>query len=146
MIYKRKSNGMSCNTTEYNLSWLTKAQLLSQSELPVYYGIAGRCVKAIDFNIGVGDATEISEISELLNASPRTLQRRLRDYSTSFSEIRDEVRRYYAIRFLILSRMNVDELYPILNYSNPSTLTKALVRWIGLTPRELKIRYKSEFA
>lgn len=79
--------------------------------------------------IGLADAAEYFRISE------RTLQRRLAECGTSLADLRDDVRRELAARFLADTDLSASEIALRLGYSQPSAFTRSTVRWFGTTPR-----------
>jgi AraC-like DNA-binding protein len=83
-------------------------------------------------NINLADAAEYFRISE------RTLQRRLSECGTSLADIRDEVRRDLAGRFLVETDLSASEIALRLGYSQPSAFTRSTMRWFGTTPREYR--------
>ena len=69
---------------------------------------------------------------------PRTLQRHLREHSTSFEEIKDEVRREAAYRYLSQSSVTLTRVTALLGYSEPSVLSRSCQRWFASSPRQMR--------
>jgi len=82
-----------------------------------------------------GQATE-EGIAEALNVSLRSLQRRLRDEETSYSQLLDETRRELAMQYIRRSRMSINEITYLLGFSEPSNFSRAFKRWTGHSPTE----------
>lgn len=81
---------------------------------------------------------ELSRIAKQLHISPRTLQRRLRESGTSFSQLLDDLRRELSGRFLLDRKLAVSEVAFLLGYSEPSAFQRAFRRWQGRSPRQYR--------
>jgi len=68
--------------------------------------------------------------------SLRSLQRRLRDEETSYSQLLDETRRELAMQYIRRSRMSINEITYLLGFSEPSNFSRAFKRWTGHSPTE----------
>lgn len=66
-----------------------------------------------------------------LRTSSRTLQRRLAEEQTRFSEVLEEVRRDQAQRLLAQPALSVQEVAYLLGYSEPRAFHRAFRRWTG---------------
>ena len=73
-----------------------------------------------------------------LNMSPRTLHRRLREVGTSFSEVRDRCRLRLARQLLLASDARMHEIATAAGYRDPSSFSRAFLRWTGQTPRQFR--------
>lgn len=80
----------------------------------------------------------LDEVAELLNISPRTLQRRLNDESTSFQQLSDKFKKAQALDLLSLNTHSISEIAYMLGYAEPATFRRAFKRWTGKTPKETK--------
>jgi len=80
----------------------------------------------------------IDEIAVALRTSPRTLQRRLRDAGTTYSDVLDEFRLDLADRMLVDSDMRVSEIGYMLGYADLSSFDRAYRAWTGHTPAETR--------
>jgi AraC-like DNA-binding protein len=74
----------------------------------------------------------------------RTMQRRLRAEGTSFEAIKDQVRREVAVCHLREENMTMARLAELLGYAETSVLSRSISRWFSVTPRQLRIRLKSD--
>lgn len=83
-------------------------------------------------------------IAASLCLHPRTLQRRLRAERTSFEDIRDQIRREVAMRYLYRSDIPLKHVAEKLGYAEASVLTRSCSRWFSATPRELRLKHRSE--
>jgi AraC-like DNA-binding protein len=79
-----------------------------------------------------------AEIAARLSMHPRTLQRRLREEGTSFEEIKDDVRRDAAARYLSEGDIPLTRVAALLGYSESSVLTRSCKRWFSCSPREIR--------
>ena len=69
-----------------------------------------------------------------MHASPRTLKRRLAEENTTFSAIRDDVRRQRALLLLDDRRLSIGEVATRLGYTELPNFTRAFRKWTGVTP------------
>lgn len=72
--------------------------------------------------------------------TPRTLRRRLQEEGTTFSELRDEVRRMLATEFLAIGHLPVELIAERLGYANATSFINAFKRWYGVTPHVYRRR------
>jgi AraC-like DNA-binding protein len=70
-----------------------------------------------------------------LGMSARTLQRRLGEDGTSFSQVLDDLRRELSDELLRSRKLAVAEVAFLLGYSEPSAFQRAFRRWRGVSPR-----------
>ena len=82
--------------------------------------------------------SSLAGVAELLSVSPRTLQRRLTDEGTSFSAIRDEVRRDVAARLLATTEVPIYQIASALALDDVTTLSQYARRWWGITARDFR--------
>jgi AraC-like DNA-binding protein len=75
-------------------------------------------------------------ISKRLGLTPRSLQRRLQDQSTSLSALVDEARRDLANELLAKEGLLLCEIAYRLGFGGVSAFFRAFRRWTGSTPRE----------
>ena len=82
--------------------------------------------------IGHGDCS-IDTISEAIDMSARTLQRRLHRNGYKYNNLCGEIKLQIAIEYLNTGR-SVSETATLLNYSDVAHFTRAFKRWTGKTP------------
>lgn len=82
-----------------------------------------------------GNATQRT-IAGKMARSASTLQRHLRDDGTTFQELRDEVRREMAFRYLRSGELSLGEISFLLGFSDQSNFSRTFRRWTGLSPRK----------
>lgn len=80
----------------------------------------------------------IAELSRVGGISVRSLQRRLDEEKTSFSELLDDERRRAAIAALTARETMVGEAAAHAGYAKQSSLTRAMRRWTGYSPQGLR--------
>lgn len=73
-----------------------------------------------------------------LGMSARTMHRRLREESTSFAELLDDVRRDQALRLLKDRTRGLSDIAHAVGFSDQSALTRAFRRWTGMTPGQFR--------
>lgn len=87
-----------------------------------------------------GGYPAIDVAAQELGASVRTLQRRLREIGTDYSELVDDMRRDLARKYLDDEGLTLKEIAHLLGYSQPSAFNRAWRRWTGGTPQEYRHR------
>jgi AraC-like DNA-binding protein len=95
-------------------------------------------VRLLD-SLSSGEVEE-TEAARALNMSRRTLQRRLAEEGTSFTEVLDETRRQVALRYVGNSRMPLKEVCYLVGFSEPSNFTRAFRRWTGKAPSDYRVQ------
>jgi AraC-like DNA-binding protein len=93
-------------------------------------GVASRVRAAL---LASGD-TDLTDLARQLRLSPRTLKRRLAEHGTTFSTIRDDVRRHRALLLLDNRTLSISEIAAKLGYSELPNFTRAFRKWTGKTP------------
>lgn len=77
-------------------------------------------------------------IAEMLAMHPRTLQRRLAAERCCFEDLREDVRKEAALRYLCETRVPLSQLSSLLGLSEQSALTRSCRRWFGTTPSRMR--------
>jgi AraC-like DNA-binding protein len=95
--------------------------------------------QAIEALLGTGTCTH-REVAKALYMHPRTLQRRLKEEGTSFEEIKDEVRRDFAERYLSHPDVPLTQVTSLLDYSEQSAFGRSCRRWFHTSPRDFRNR------
>jgi len=83
-------------------------------------------------------STNLGAVSDILQISPKKLQRLLSEEQTSFSAILDETRKSLAVRYLLEMDMTLSQIARLLDYSSQETFIQAFHRWFDQTPAEFK--------
>lgn len=76
----------------------------------------------------------IAAVAEAVGGSVRTLQRRLSDIDTTFSEVVEEAKMKSANRMVGRSDYTLNEIAHELGYSDQAHFTRAFRRWTGVSP------------
>jgi AraC-like DNA-binding protein len=88
---------------------------------------------------GLGSApVDIAAIARLLQTHPRTLQRRLSAEGAGFEQILDSVRRNAAHRLITGTDIPFTQVTAMIGLTEQSALTRAVRRWFGTSPRDLR--------
>jgi len=77
-------------------------------------------------------------IANLVDMSPRTLQRRLDQTSSSYLSILNQARFIQAQTLLKASNLPLLDISLMLGYQNASSFTRAFRRWSGVTPKAFR--------
>ncbi|HET8871317.1 MAG TPA: AraC family transcriptional regulator, partial [Aquabacterium sp.] len=77
-----------------------------------------------------------TQLAERLHVSTRTLQRRLQEQGTRFSDVLDQVRRELAMSYLAQSHYTINEVAFLLGFADNSNFTRAFKRWTGMSPTQ----------
>jgi AraC-like DNA-binding protein len=83
------------------------------------------------------------QVASALYMHPRSMQRRLQEEGTTFEEIKDEVRRDLAERYLSQRDLPLTQITALLDYSEQSALGRSCRRWFHTSPRDLRSRLSS---
>ena len=81
---------------------------------------------------------KLNQIAQLLDLSPKKLQRLLKEEDTHYSDILDTVRKNTAKRLLFESDISITHLANLLDYSSNEAFNIACKRWFGLSPRQYR--------
>jgi len=76
----------------------------------------------------------LSDASQALNVTPRTLIRRLDAECTSFQGIKDGLRRDIAIRDLSHGKKSIEEISQDIGFASAANFHRAFKRWTSVTP------------
>jgi AraC-like DNA-binding protein len=93
--------------------------------------------QAIETLLGTGTCNH-RQVANALYMHPRSMQRRLQDEQTTFEEIKDEVRRDLAERYLSQPNVPLTQVTALLDYSEQSAFGRSCRRWFHATPREFR--------
>ncbi|WP_175942489.1 AraC family transcriptional regulator [Caballeronia sp. BCC1704] len=99
-------------------------------------GVAGEVYQILMSTPGVFPGMEAT--AEQMHMTTRTLRRRLQAEGTSFLAIVDDVRRSLALEYLKTTKMNTDDVAMLLGFSDTANFRRALKRWTGKGPGELR--------
>lgn len=83
------------------------------------------------------ESLTIQKVAKQMAISVRTLQNRLEEEGTVFSELLKEIREKLARKYL-KEGYTVEQITYMLGFSEPSAFRKAFKKWSGVTPREFR--------
>ncbi|ROO87851.1 AraC family transcriptional regulator [Actinocorallia herbida] len=81
---------------------------------------------------------QLAEVARHLNFTEQTLRRRLREESTSYREIKENIRRDIAVQRLINSSMPVQQIGELVGYAEARAFTRAFRQWTGSSPSQYR--------
>lgn len=87
----------------------------------------------ISRNLGIV-STQLEDVANHFNMTPRTLQRKLKQEDSSFVTLRDKCRHARALRDLSDPGVEIDALAESLGFSDTSNFYHAFKRWQGVSP------------
>ncbi|MDX2092079.1 MAG: AraC family transcriptional regulator ligand-binding domain-containing protein [Kofleriaceae bacterium] len=82
----------------------------------------------------------VGELARELHMSERTLKRKLADLGTTYSAIRDDLRRQRALLLLENRELSIGEIAGKVGYSELPNFTRAFRKWTGMTPAAYRER------
>ena len=88
--------------------------------------------------------TSLKEMADLLHVSPSTLQRRLREFDTTFKDIKLEERLISAKQLLFNGEFSLEQISEQLGFSDASSFTKSFKTFSGHTPAAYRKKYSTE--
>ncbi|MFE4638542.1 helix-turn-helix domain-containing protein [Streptomyces sp. NPDC056773] len=83
-------------------------------------------------------APSLSAVAQRMTISARTLQRRLEEHGTTWSEEVETVRRDRITRLLHDTDLGIDSIAVRSGYADARALRRAVKRWYGTTPAALR--------
>jgi AraC-like DNA-binding protein len=87
----------------------------------------------------VSDGSACLELAaDLVDTSPRTLQRRLSEIGTSFASVLAQARYQVAAHLLADPKRQIIDVAYAAGYSDPSNFSRAFRRIAGLSPTEYR--------
>lgn len=80
----------------------------------------------------------LERVGERMGMSARSLRYHLKMAGVSFHDIRNEIRKTFATRYLTETRMPLHKIAEVLGYSDQASFTKAYRGWTGVTPGDTR--------
>ncbi|MDJ0852981.1 MAG: AraC family transcriptional regulator [Myxococcota bacterium] len=119
---------------------LLETEASEQLALAAARDVAGRAAEAARRELRAGGDPAPESVARTLGLSVRTLQRRLREESTSFRAVRDAVRCELAEAWLADASLSISQVAERLGFSDVASFDKAFKRWTGEVPRAFRRR------
>ncbi|HEY0669807.1 MAG TPA: AraC family transcriptional regulator ligand-binding domain-containing protein [Sphingobacteriaceae bacterium] len=76
----------------------------------------------------------LEQVASNFNMSGRTIQRRLKEESTSYQQVADDVRKTIAINYLQSGSYPLKQISFLMGYNELSAFSRSFKRWTGKTP------------
>ena len=116
----------------------TEADLHAQSKiqskgLPLSERVRATMLEAFS----VTDPT-IAHVCGRLRLSRSTLMRRLANEGVTFQSLLDETRKELAIRYLVKSDLNNQQIAHLVGYRDPTAFQRAFRKWTSMTPQAFR--------
>ncbi len=89
-------------------------------------------------------ALSIKELSSEMAMSVRSLQLKLREEGTTYTQIVENIRKELAQSYLKESIHSVSDIACLLGFSEPSVFHRVFKKWMGITPRQYRLKYSSK--
>jgi AraC-like DNA-binding protein len=131
LVFPASSLEIPLLTADAVATQLAREQCERELAVLVDAGLPGRVRAALTAR---SDTPALTVIARELRMSPRTLKRKLADHGTTFSQIRDDMRRQRALLLLDNRALSVGEIAAKLGYSELPNFTRAFRKWTGVTP------------
>ena len=80
----------------------------------------------------------IAHVCSRLKLGRSTLLRRLGEEGVTFQSLLDETRKELAIRYLVKSELNNQQIAHLVGYRDPNAFQRAFRKWTGKTPHALR--------
>jgi AraC-like DNA-binding protein len=95
---------------------------------------------SIEKRLAGGSTPSAEDVADTLHMSTRTLQRRLDDEGTRFTDVLDAVRQRVARDLLLDRALSLAEIAYRIGFSDLATFSRAFKRWSGLPPGAFRRR------
>lgn len=111
-----------------------KAQAMIQSKgVPLSDRVRATMVEAFSIT-----EPTIAHVCSRLKLGRSTLLRRLGEEGVTFQSLLDETRKELAIRYLVKSELNNQQIAHLVGYRDPNAFQRAFRKWTGKTPHALR--------
>jgi len=107
-------------------------------KIPALASLPSRVSQLVLRDLAAGTRPDLAAICDEVKMTPRQLQRKLGESSTSFSALLDEARKSLAPRWLDDPVTNVEQVGFRLGYAEPTAFIRAFKKWYGMTPGQYR--------
>ena len=115
-------------------------QLILIERRPASTSAAIKSLISIDLSRGL---PSFASMAAQLHMSESSLRRRLQGESTSYQQLKDEVRCQVAIDKLLNEDARIADLSDYLGFTEPSSFVRSFKNWTGETPRSYREKVKA---
>lgn len=122
--------------TEPVISMLSHLTSMHSVQLPEV-GIIQRTLWVMELLLPITEPTKCV-VSQILNMSVSTLDRRLSNEKTTFKFILLQLKKELAVEYLVKLNKSASKTSNLLGYSSTSQFFKAFKNWFGQTPNQFK--------
>jgi len=119
------------------IATLAKPLVAAPAHAPTYSDAVARVIRD---RVERGQPVSVDRIATDLHVSRRTLQRQLQAAHTSVRAELERVRHDAALALLRDDRLSIAEISARLGFADPSQFTRAMRRWSGAAPSQLRSR------
>ena len=117
---------------------------MSSEARTVEDALLSRVRVALASSLKQGLDVSLDTVCRALDLSPRQLQKRLHDHGLNFKALIEEVRRERALHLLRDSSKSILEIAQDCGYTELSPFHRAIRRWTGLTPAQVRQQAQQE--
>jgi AraC-like DNA-binding protein len=84
------------------------------------------------------ESRNLTSVAREMNTTARSLRRKLAADQTSFQVLLDDVRLQLAMEYLQSSKLNLEDIAPLVGFSDAANFRHAFKRWTGKTPSSFR--------
>jgi AraC-like DNA-binding protein len=95
-----------------------------------------KVIQTIGALLSSGEKSDIDTVAVNLAVSVRSLQNKLKDEKTTFTQILDQIRKQAALDYLKQPDITICDIAFLLGFSEQSAFNHAFKRWTGSTPKQ----------
>lgn len=141
LVFPEKDFGCEIKTADAQLLAIVEAHASNlQAELKVEQNLADLVRFLIRKNLSSGGC-DIHFIADVLALHPKTLHRRLKQFSLTFKQMLNQERHKLAQYYLSKSEIRLSEMAELLGYSEASVMSRAFKQYCGLSPQDWKRQF-----
>jgi AraC-like DNA-binding protein len=105
-------------------------------------GLVLRLRKLLIDQLPLGEPSQ-RDVARRLGLSRRSLQRRLADEHTSYSDVLEKTRYELACGYMSDPKYSITEIAYLLGFGTATSFSRAFMRWTGEAPRAYRLRLRS---
>ncbi|MDX5586570.1 MAG: helix-turn-helix transcriptional regulator [Aureibaculum sp.] len=87
-----------------------------------------------------GTIPHLDELSQMLNVSRRTIERKLQSEGTTFSHLKENLLQRKSFELLSESNLSIKEISEQLDYSQSQNFIRSFRKWTGTSPDEYRLQ------